>query len=359
MRENSKLDEIEKYIHNKLESIESFTQVCSESKDQNMLHKVNDLNQLCNELNEKIDNSRHTTHHRSPQIADLEDFITTKINSLESSSSTDNVTLTNRISKLEELCNNMNRKFDSFTIQRPPNSHCNPIPQVTPNASHQFASNTTSFSPSYERHQASNHHITQGSTYPTSTTPRDLLILGDSNCKYIKIDNSYIRTTRIPTYRIGDINPENCIGYSRVWIHVGINDLKTRNCRGPTDVHIYHKLLLHKLHRISQVCPNSKLIVSPILPTGVPALNDRARLFTNLLYTGPRWFDLLDLKVYCGADGGLKEMYRCYSNRRDRIHIGRVGIELLRNIVISCISKVDTRSYSTVLQTGQPQNYRS
>ena len=44
MMENSKLDEIEKYIHNKLESIESFTQVSSESKDQNMLHEINDLN---------------------------------------------------------------------------------------------------------------------------------------------------------------------------------------------------------------------------------------------------------------------------------------------------------------------------
>ena len=284
MRENSKLDEIEKYIHNKLESIDSFTQVSSESKDQNMLHKINNLNQLCNELNEKIDNSRHTTHHRSPQIADLEDFITTKINSLESSYFTDNVTLTNRISKLEELCNNLNRKFDSFTIQRPPNTHCNPIPQVTSNASRQFTSNTTSFSPSNERHQASNHHITQGSTYPTSTTPRDLLILGDSNCKYIKIDNSHIRTTRIPTYRIGDVNPENCIRYSRVWINVGINDLKTRNCRGSTDVHMYHKLLFQKLHRISQVCLNSKLIVSPILPTGVPALNDRLD-FLLICYT--------------------------------------------------------------------------
>ena len=210
--------------------------------------------------------------------------------------------------------------------------------------------------------QAPNYNTTRRNTIPTPeayTTPRDCVILGDSNSKYVTIDTNHITTTRIPRYRISDINPGHCVGYSRIWIHVGINDLKTRNCRGPADVHMYHSLLLEKLHRIRQLCPNSKLIVSPILPTGVPVLNERARLFNNnLLYTGPQWFELLDFRVYCGTDGRLQEMYRCYSNIRDRIHLGRIGIELLKDKLISSISKVDTRSYSTVLRTGQPQNHR-
>ena len=97
-------------------------------------------------------------------------------------------------------------------------------------------------------------------------TPKDCLILGDSNSKYINIDTSHMKTTQIPTYRISDINLEHCRGYSRIWIHVGINDLKTRNCRGPADVHMYHNLLLQKLHQIRLLCPNSKLIVSPFCP---------------------------------------------------------------------------------------------
>ena len=64
------------------------------------------------------------------------------------------------------------------------------------------------------------------------------------------------------------------------------------------------------------------------------------------------------IRVYCGTDGRLQETYRCYSNVRDRIHLGRIGIELLKDKLISSISKVDTRSYNTVLRTGQPQNHR-
>ena len=179
------------------------------------------------------------------------------------------------------------------------------------------------------------------------------------NTKYIKINTNHIRTKRIPTYRIEDINPEHCVGYSRIWIHVGINDLKTRNCRGPADIHTYHSLLLQKLHQIRLVCPNSKLIVSPILPTGVPALNERTRLFSNLLHRGPQCFELLDFRVFCWNDDTLIQRYRCYGNPYDRIHLGHAGIELLKDTLVSRISKVDTRSYSTVLQTGHAQNHRT
>ena len=357
LSENSKLEEMEKFIHNKLESIESITQMNSNDRDHTVLQKINELNQLCNELNHKVDNSKHTTYHRSPQIADLEELISAKFDSLKSLS-TENVTITHKIHKVEEICSNLHRKMDFFTNQHPPNAPYTSTPYVR----RQVMSNSIPFTPHNIRHQAPNYNTTRCNTIPTPeahTTPRDCVILGDSNSKYVTIDTNHIRTTRIPTYRITDINPEHCVGYSRIWIHVGINDLKTRNCRGPADVHMYYSLLLEKLHRIRQLCPNSKLIVSPILPTGVPALNERARLFNNnLLYTGPQWFELLDFRVYCGTDGRLQETYRCYSNVRDRIHLGRIGIELLKDKLISSISKVDTRSYSTVLRTGQPQNHR-
>ena len=71
LSENSKIEEMEKFIHNKLESIELITQMNSNDRDHTVLQKINELNQLCNELNHKVDNSKHTTYHRSPQIADL------------------------------------------------------------------------------------------------------------------------------------------------------------------------------------------------------------------------------------------------------------------------------------------------
>ena len=168
-------------------------------------------------------------------------------------------------------------------------------------------------------------HQPIGSNIPPPTpdariTPGDCLILGDSNSKYINIDTSYIKTTQIPTYRISDINLEHCRGYSRIWIHVGINDLKTRNCRDPADID-NHNLLLQKLHQIRLLCPNYKLIISPILSTVVPALNKRAILFTNLLHRGPQWFELLDFRVFCGNNDRLIQRYHCYGNPYDHIHL--------------------------------------
>ena len=69
--------------------------------------------------------------------------------------------------------------------------------------------------------------------------------------------------------------------------------------------------------------------------------------------------DRLSARGFCGNDDTLIQRYRCYGNPYDRIHLGRVGIELLKDILVSRISKVDTRSYSTVLQTGHAQNHRT
>ena len=356
--ELTKIDEMEKFIHTKLDHIDSFTNLNSKDTENTVLQKITNLEQLCNKLNEKVDNSNHYSQHRNPQLEELEELINAEFNSLKSPSSTDSSRILSRISKVEEICNNLNFKMDSFTNHHPPTMTFNTT-HMTP-VTRRKVNNDIPHTQHIKHHQAPNHDYPQGNTtLEAHASPRDCLILGDSNSKYININTNHIRTKRIPTYRIEDINPDHCVGYSRIWIHVGINDLKTRNCRGPADIHTYHSLLLQKLHQIRLVCPNSKLIVSPILPTGVPALNERARLFTNLLYRGPQWFELLDFRGFCGNDDTLIQRYRCYGNPYDRIHLGRAGIELLKDILVSRISKVDTRSYSTVLQTGHAQNHRT
>ena len=324
--ELTKIDEMEKFIHTKLDHIDSITNLHGKDTDNTLLQKITGLEQLCIELNEKVDNCNRYSQHRNPQLGELEELINAEFNSLKSPSSTDNSRILSRISKVEEICNNLNIKMDSFTNHHPPSMTFN-TPHMTPITRREVINNDISYTQHNKRHQAPNHDYSQGNTtLEAHASPRDCLILGDSNSKYININTNHIRTKRIPTYRIEDINPEHCVGYSRIWIHVGINDLKTRNCRGPADIHTYHSLLLQKLHQIRLVCPNSKLIVSPILPTGVPALNERARIFTNLLHRGPQWFELLDFRVFCGNDGTLIQRYRCYGNPYDRIALGRAGI---------------------------------
>ena len=49
----------------------------------------------------------------------------------------------------------------------------------------------------------------------------------------------------------------------------------------------------------------------------------------------------------------LMDMYRCYSNIRDKIHLGHLGIKHLSSILVNAISRIDRRSFATILQSGQ------
>ena len=106
------------------------------------------------------------------------------------------------------------------------------------------------------------------------------LILGDSNTKYTFIPNSF----RIATYVIEDIDPEMCREYKSVWIQCGVNNLKPTTCHSIKDVRDIFNLFIEKL------CPFTKVIVSPILPTGLCALNNRIGYFNRLLFKLPNWW---------------------------------------------------------------------
>ena len=46
-----------------------------------------------------------------------------------------------------------------------------------------------------------------------------------------------------------------------------------------------------------------------------------------------------------------KQVYRCYSNGRDNIHLGAVGIRVLTGKIKSALSLTDTRSYAYAVRT--------
>ena len=86
-----------------------------------------------------------------------------------------------RISKVEEICNNLHRKIDSFT------NHHSPIAASisTPHMPHQIRNNAIAVTAYNIPHQPTGSNITP--TPEACITPRDCLILGDSNSKYINI----------------------------------------------------------------------------------------------------------------------------------------------------------------------------
>ena len=183
---------------------------------------------------------------------------------------------------------------------------------------------------------------------PSSLSKPSLLILGDSNTKHIRLP---INFHRIPTYTIEDIDPRVCIGYTKVWIHVGINSLKSIRCGGASDVRKHFDLFMSKIERIGMLSPNTTVIVSPILPTAIKILNDRACYFNTLLFSINRWWLELDFSIFADDNNMLRNFYRCYNNPMDKIHLGSKGLRELETMILKRTSLVDTRSYSSVVRS--------
>ena len=101
--------------------------------------------------------------------------------------------------------------------------------------------------------------------------------MGDNNTKYVNLPHANYH--RIPTYTIEDIDPVKYIGYAKLWLHVGINNLKSIRCGGLADIHRSFNLFMHKVDLIGKLSPRTSVIISPILPMGISTLNDgRAHL---------------------------------------------------------------------------------
>ena len=184
-----------------------------------------------------------------------------------------------------------------------------------------------------------------------SISPKDPT-LGDSNTKYINLNHRFNKTIRVPTYTISDIDPNKCIGYSKIWLHVGINSLKSHNCTSSRDVHYHFQNFLHKLRTIQSLFPRARIIISPILPTNVPALNERGLLFNRLLFSIRENFTFLNFNMFCDNNDRLLKIYRCYNNEYDNIHLGSLGIKILTSKLSFALSHIDKRSYGTVLKNN-------
>ena len=127
---------------------------------------------------------------------------------------------------------------------------------------------------------------------------------------------------------------------------------------GTIDIDAVFNNWLTKVSMIRQICPYSKIIVSPVMPTKIRALNSRAEQFNKLLFSCVinGFWHCLNFNSFVGPDGLLDNNYGRYFNvtlgRRDRIHLGRLGISrltlLIREAVLQPRQVVNTRSYSSV-----------
>ncbi len=108
------------------------------------------------------------------------------------------------------------------------------------------------------------------------------------------------------------------------------------------------------------LCPNSKVVVSPILPTKSQGLNQRIVYFNSLLFeyqnSIPYGFVTLDFSILADRNGCLQREMGRYWNPEDQLHLGSKGISVLvklirRMVYDSVISPSRSyRAYNSVLK---------
>ena len=194
------------------------------------------------------------------------------------------------------------------------------------------------------------------------------IILGDSNTKHLAFDmgassfGKRLPGKRVQALKIEDIDPNSCVGYKNIVIHVGINNLKHTKIPvlyGDTkNINVYDKFILlkHKIDYIRSLCPQSSLVISPILPTKIGWLNERALEFNQYLFEYLCIVNIRSLDFDTFLDNHwdkLDDSYGCY-NSNDKIHLGRYGIRKFAKLIKDAILKPgrDGRSYASVMRDG-------
>ena len=122
--------------------------------------------------------------------------------------------------------------------------------------------------------------------YVSQNSSDATIICGDSNTRFLKFGTGKgtfgekLPGKRVLAFTIDQIDPIICAGYKNVFIHCGINDIRHHNA----DARSCADALIRKLDQICEICPSSKIVVSPILPTRLTHLNEKAKLFNQVLF---------------------------------------------------------------------------
>ncbi len=192
---------------------------------------------------------------------------------------------------------------------------------------------------------------------------RSTIVIGDSNTRHLRFGEGkgtfghLIPGQRKQATHISDIEPSDCCGYTNIFIHCGINDVKHYRVNSPDKVAQCFEKLKSKIDEISILCPKSRLFISPILPTKNSVWNARAADFNRLLFkykaTSGKFSNLSFGGFVDNSTGLLREDMGRYNSPGDVLHLGSHGIRtlvaLIREQVYS--SKISSsRLFSSVVE---------
>ena len=195
---------------------------------------------------------------------------------------------------------------------------------------------------------------------------RSTVIVGDSNTANLNFGQgkgtfgALIPGKRVEAIHIEDITPSDCCGYKNIFVNCGINNIKHYNINSSEKISTCFDNLKSKIDEILVLCPNSKVVVSPILPTKRHDWNKRAMYFNSLLFkyanTIRHRFTTLRFGMFVDGNTGLLcDILGSYWNPDDPLHLGSKGIRALARLIREQVysSRVTSNiSYSDMLQRG-------
>ncbi len=144
-------------------------------------------------------------------------------------------------------------------------------------------------------------------------------------------------------------DPVECCGYKNIFIHCGINDIKHYRVNSSEKILDKFEKLKQTIEHIMTICPDSRVHVSPILPTKSRELNYRVNWFNeNLFRFRNHLFDkftILNFGEFCDEYGCLRRDMGRYRNPGDPLHLGKSGIRTL-------VKLIRERVYSSIISSS-------
>ena len=173
---------------------------------------------------------------------------------------------------------------------------------------------------------------------------RSVAILGDSNTKDIQFGEGSGRVgasypgKRVATPKASKINVNECIGYSNIFVCCGTNSLRCEDVKNDRDIYKAVDELQLKLRGIKQLCPKSKIFVSPVLPSRIPQMNGNIMMYNEIVDSMLRKYfpDIWFKDVYSFLDS-QDLLSTKFTRANDKIHLGPRGIAKFVSHIKLCV----------------------
>ena len=94
---------------------------------------------------------------------------------------------------------------------------------------------------------------------------------------------------------------------------------------------------MSKIDKIAQISPETRLIISPVLPTSIPALNRIVVTFNRLIFSKRAWWQELGFGSFVADGDVISSQFLSFNREWDKIHLGYRGMNKLTALAKAAI----------------------